>query len=1377
MKRAFFSCLILAAAAIPSSYAASQEAPTTGPAGNFETPAVPAETALAAPKPPFATETAAEPIADELPALPPPTAPAASPPAGTPPRPSALPPTIPGPSATSPPATEFPPPSAGSSTPHAANPLARPPQPQDPAAEVATFLKDGLQFTGPALPGNTIEGGMEGNPRYIASQNVAITWSEGKDVAWGYSKSVGRWAKQSLDPPATKAHEVPILTNNLVVWSTGTAIYGFSGTLGRWSKQSLDPPATKEMPALNDGVAVLQIGATFYGFSGATARWDVLNLPAGSKATFAVDDEYALVTDREDLYTFSAATGRWSSPQDATPQIGEATVSDASGASVGSEVRTFHLKHANAVTLEQTLLRQLFADELRLGANHTGLGDTIIARGKPEALDQLEALLKVLDRPARPATGSGRSPGSMGGGYGGDMGAEDAMMMEGMSGMPGGMPAGPASRTQLVRSYEQAEQRAAELARQLRENQPRGGSGQSPAALEQAVAQAFAARQRLHQRDLSALENRLQSTRETLEMRERIKQQIIERRVSDLLNPNLEWDAPPTAAAPTLPANESVESPSNPQGLLALQSQTGRFHKLQERWDVVFALYKGGRVDIGEALRAAAEVYEAEAAIAATSAARVQAAERHVERARGLQEIVEAKFRHEVEPVQAKLAAEAAVLNAEAILVTAQDTANRMSTRPATSPGPTTETTDIPPVLKLVNDLRGTWLQVAQEHDGIRTEAKPGTVFTLTFDGNRYTLRDGTEKYHSGTYKIGSALEHGRELDTVRTWLPGETEETLRPHRDLGLVDLREGRLIWCSGGMRPNERPDKLQAKKDDGRVLTEWRRVSFEPLSDEQFQSIDLQALSTETDLAPSSASPPILPSRVRQPAAPNVSGATNLPPALQFANNLRGTWLQLAQERNGEASLVKPGTIFTLTFDGNRYTLRQGAEKYASGTFKVGSEVGNSRELDTVRTWLKGETDETQRPQQELGLAHLNENTLQWCYGGMRANERPDKLATKKDDGRLLTEWRRFSEDPLSDEQFRSIDLTSIAPPTATGEAVRVRITGLGGVTCVSDASDEPGSRSVTLSKTSDLSIRPEHSLTMMLSTFPGRWQLQLSAHLEVPALSARASKWAGLNYIPLQIASEDLDQAAADGSVVMVVYLPHGTNEQAYPVMVSTRQSPGIDAVEEAKKRGDVLVALTLSNVVSAAEDGDRGADLPPAAARSPSSVPSAETNRIPANDSPLILARPEEFQQRLSELHHMVETAKRIVDQHKENAAAGNPQPQRFVDNALANLRSWQNKLDLARAEYAAQMKLLDSNLQSAEIAADAAEISFGRATMLFERGATPASSLDEVRLAAQETKARVQRAKTLLELYGRVDALSRPAAKSTPDEPASPAKE
>jgi uncharacterized protein (TIGR03067 family) len=1194
MKRVMLLTLVLAMLALQSMAALGQVAPTGDPAADHDTPAeatageptaAPPSTApLPATAPPAGATSAGPPVAS--------TEPPVGPPAGTPPAQPLLnlPLTIPGPGATIPPAT-------GTLTPQPVGPAGTaPPRPQNPLAELAPFLKDGLQFTAPALPGTTIEAGFEGNPRYIASQNVAITWSEGKDAAWGYSKSLGRWAKQSLDPPATEANEVPIVSNNIAIWPTGTAIYGFSGAAGRWAKQSLDPPATKEMPALNDSVAVLQVGATFYGFSGAASRWDVLKLPAESKATIVIDDEYALVTDREALYTFSAATGQWSSPQDATPQIGDATIGDASGTSGASEVRSFQLRHANAVTLESTLLRQLFADELRLGANHTGLGDTIIARGSPQALDQLEALLKVLDRPAQPATGNGRSPELLSGDMG--YGMEEGMM--GVPGVPGGMSGRPASRAQLQRDLDDAERRAAELAKQLRENQPRGRSGQSPAALEQAVAQAFTARQNLHQHDLAALETRLKSTRETLTMRERIKQQIIERRVADLLNPNLKWDAPPTAVQlnAARPTTGAADSPAVRDTLAV------RRDKLRERWDIVFNLYKGGRVNYQEAIRAANEAYESDTAIAVTTEVQIQAAERHVERSRSLLQLVEEKHHHEVEPIQAKLAAEALVLNAEAILATAQGTANRLSARPTTSPGPTTETTDIPPVLR----------------------------------------------------------------------------------------------------------------------------------------------------------------------------------------FANDLRGTWLQVAQERNGEASLVKPGTVFTLTFDGNRYMLRQGAEAYARGTFKVGSEVGRSRELDTVRTWLKGETEETQRPQQELGLAQLNENTLQWCYGGMRANERPDNLRTKQDDGRLLTEWRRVSLDPLSDEQLRSIDLadltseengslkgaTAIAVESTTlasgeissrsAEAVTVHIRGL------DEAIFQFGDHSHRLDEKLIFRIPRSSTFHTEVSQIPSRDGLTLHAEWRAGQdMSRMAGTDAEVNVL---VTAEDLDRVANGLQVVKAYFAPHEGRPYQVESLDSTRLDPGVDPVREANKRGNLLVVLTLTKARPAADGGGAAAKPGPAAVEAPAPVPSAGGNRPSAGDSPLILARPEEFQERLSELHHKVVAAQQIVDQRNEEFTAGKSE-QRLINNAVADLRSWQNKLDLAKAEYEAQIRLLESELESNQLSAEAAQREFERAEQLAKQNAISSSERDNARLAMQQAQAKLDRARTLLELYRKVGELSlaEPAADSQPTKP------
>ena len=60
--------------------------------------------------------------------------------------------------------------------------------------------------------------------------------------------------------------------------------------------------------------------------------------------------------------------------------------------------------------------------------------------------------------------------------------------------------------------------------------------------LSKAVAEAFDARQNLQRAELDALEAKVAAMRRTLQARDRIKEQIIQRRVQELLNPALEWE-------------------------------------------------------------------------------------------------------------------------------------------------------------------------------------------------------------------------------------------------------------------------------------------------------------------------------------------------------------------------------------------------------------------------------------------------------------------------------------------------------------------------------------------------------------------------------------------------------------------------------------------------------------------------------------------------------------------------------------------------------------------------------------------------------------------------------------------------------------------
>ena len=94
-----------------------------------------------------------------------------------------------------------------------------------------------------------------------------------------------------------------------------------------------------------------------------------------------------------------------------------------------------------------------------------------------------------------------------------------------------------ASVVELRKDYEAADAQAHRLAEQLQQSP----DAAKKAELRQAVQRAFTARQSLLRAELLEMQTRLLQTQRSIEMRERISDQIIQRRVEDLLNPQLKW--------------------------------------------------------------------------------------------------------------------------------------------------------------------------------------------------------------------------------------------------------------------------------------------------------------------------------------------------------------------------------------------------------------------------------------------------------------------------------------------------------------------------------------------------------------------------------------------------------------------------------------------------------------------------------------------------------------------------------------------------------------------------------------------------------------------------------------------------------------------
>ncbi len=84
------------------------------------------------------------------------------------------------------------------------------------------------------------------------------------------------------------------------------------------------------------------------------------------------------------------------------------------------------------------------------------------------------------------------------------------------------------------------------------------------------VRQAFESRQNLQRAELAEFARRLKCIQQSIEMREQVSQQIIDRRVQELLNPNLEWEKPGTNRGSAL----ALRSPS-PDSSIGASSHFG----------------------------------------------------------------------------------------------------------------------------------------------------------------------------------------------------------------------------------------------------------------------------------------------------------------------------------------------------------------------------------------------------------------------------------------------------------------------------------------------------------------------------------------------------------------------------------------------------------------------------------------------------------------------------------------------------------------------------------------------------------------------------------------------------------------------------------
>lgn len=136
-------------------------------------------------------------------------------------------------------------------------------------------------------------------------------------------------------------------------------------------------------------------------------------------------------------------------------------------------------------------------------------------------------------------------------------------------------------------------------------------------------------------------------------------------------------------------------------------------------------------------------------------------------------------------------------------------------------------------------------------------------------------------------------------------------------------------------------------------------------------------------------------------------------------------------------------------------------------------------------------------------------------------------------------------------------------------------------------------EPGhgpSTSVVLPAKIDL---PEGKITWLrLSEIPGHQGLEVWASVEMLSrgLHGASSYFRDHCTIPVVFEADDFDQIMANNLVTKVIYLPDPEYQEvaiggpavAAETLVSTRLEPGMDPVQEAKKKGTILAIVRMGN---------------------------------------------------------------------------------------------------------------------------------------------------------------------------------------------------
>jgi hypothetical protein len=300
----------------------------------------------------------------------------------------------------------------------------------------------------------------------------------------------------------------PIQSKNLqITWSDDhKELHGFSNTIGEWAKLAIEEQ-DDIVPIVAESVAAVILDGKIAGYSPEVGNWDVLTLSPGSKSVPNTSNDVATVRDGRHYYTFATASGLWTSPSNPDYQQYSVDVPVPTTFPAGTLNEVLRDAHNNATVS--------FA---RNNAHITGIRHHVISA---------ERMLKeILEKPTPSTDGPPEQISKS---------LADMKGLDSLSPVVDG--SGPVVLPRIIGLLEQ---QSLNLAKQLRSQTSL--SAQDKSRLAELVTESLDQKLQKQREAAASLRKKLVLIEKALQSREANRERIIERRVEELLDPNVDWD-------------------------------------------------------------------------------------------------------------------------------------------------------------------------------------------------------------------------------------------------------------------------------------------------------------------------------------------------------------------------------------------------------------------------------------------------------------------------------------------------------------------------------------------------------------------------------------------------------------------------------------------------------------------------------------------------------------------------------------------------------------------------------------------------------------------------------------------------------------------